>query len=403
MRKYTIKLLEILHGSVLLSVIYCTIMQQVTHQEAAAFYRSLYLVLVVGAFSILVKKVSHFWQFLVSVVICIAGTWIVIPQGYGRVWMIFAVLVAAFSFFVARASKNTCWLNEPEYPWLIVFLLVYVAGDRFESDFLIQYASIGAGVYYLICNFHTNLIQVDIFMETHSKLERLPGKRLGKINQIMMWTLSGITAIAMFAAPYLGIRELLRKLGHALRVAISWLLSLIPSGVPEEPTEPMMQTQNALSGVLKEPNAFWKILYMIMDILGWIFAIGLVLLFVFMILKTIYGWYRRFNEKIEENGDKIERIFVPPAAEKKRELARGKKENLFWNRSNDARIRKHYKKKVQKDLQEHPDPSWTPEEIEKSIELNNEDKTKFHEYYEKARYGNENCTKEEMESMLSIK
>lgn len=38
--------------------------------------------------------------------------------------------------------------------------------------------------------------------------------------------------------------------------------------------------------------------------------------------------YLRFNEKTEENGDKIERLLPPPAAEKKKNLNR-KRKNIF--------------------------------------------------------------------------
>jgi hypothetical protein len=403
MRKYAIKGIEIFHGFLLLSIMYCAIMQQVTKQEMFSFYKSLLFLPVVGALSVCVKKVKHFWQYLLICVILEAAVFFV-PSGYGRMWLGVGITVAAASYFISRAGRNKCWLDSPEYPWLIMYLIVYIMGERFESDFLIHYASMGAGIYYLVCNFHTNLIEVDEFMKTHAGLERLPVRRMGRTNQWMMSIISGITAAAMFAAPYLGIDGLLRKLGNALRMAVTWLLSLIPSPNVQDTVEQVEEKSNDMGlGAFNSPSLFWQIVYKIMDIIGWIFAIILVLLVILMIIRKIYALYRRFNEKIEENGDRIETLLLPPAGEKKKNLGHSRKENLFWNRSNEARIRKYYKKKVQKDMSESPPAFWTPQQIEDELNLDAEDKIVLREYYEKARYSNENCTKEELRKILNIK
>lgn len=76
-------------------------------------------------------------------------------------------------------------------------------------------------------------------------MERLPVRRLARINQGMMWIVSGLTAAAMIVAPYLGLDQLIRQLGNTLKTVIRWLLLLIPNSPVEEET---MATEQAAAG-----------------------------------------------------------------------------------------------------------------------------------------------------------
>ena len=80
-----------------------------------------------------------------------------------------------------------------------------------------------------------------------------------------------------------------------------------------------------------------------------------------------------------------------------------KKEHLFWNRSADGRVRKHYRKKVLEKLKGSPDSAWTPTQTAGHMELEDADAKVFAQIYEKARYAGTSCTKEEMEKMLRIR
>ncbi|MBS6196327.1 MAG: hypothetical protein KH828_12185 [Clostridiales bacterium] len=403
MRRYGLKGLEIFHGFLLLSAFYCGVMQAVNRQAGTVFYKSLIFIPVVAVLSISIKKVRFLWQYFLLALF--GGILAVLAAGQGFSGILVGTCVggAAISYFIARAKGENCWLDIPVYPWLIIYLALYLLGSHLENDFLMKYSSMGAGLYFLTVNFYINLKETEIFVRTHSSLERLPVKRLGRINQGMMWMLTGITVAAMIASPHLGIEEMIRQAGRAIRWVIAWLFSLLPSGgtvALETAAESAPQMPMGESGA---PSAFWVLFYKLLDLLGWMLAIGLVLLVIWLVLKRIYLLYRSFYTHTEDNGDKIERLIASPSMVKKRNLAREKKENLFWDRSADARIRKYYKKKVLHDLQEAPLPFWTPSQMEEGVELPEEDKKKFHDYYEKARYAKENCSREEMQEMLNLR
>ena len=62
MRKYAMKVLEILHGGMLLAAIYCIVMQQVT-DDIRMLLRGLYLLIPCAVLSVAAARVRKFWQF----------------------------------------------------------------------------------------------------------------------------------------------------------------------------------------------------------------------------------------------------------------------------------------------------------------------------------------------------
>ena len=403
MRKYFLKFLQVINGFLLLSAFYCCIMQLVQDNDKQIIFRSLLLLPLAAILSVSVNKVKHFWQYLM--IAAASGCVVIAASGNGlsRVWMVVCVVLAAVSHFAARAGRRDCWLDFPAYPWLIVYFFMYVLGNHFKHEFLIYYASFGAGIYFIVCNLYINLTEMEAFVKTHSSLERLPVKRLGKINSRMMCLQSGLIALAMFVTPFLGIDQLIRQAGNALRTLVSFLLGFLSSGGQEETVQQAAEEmQDMMLPEAYEPSALLAFIYKILDIISWLIAIGLVFLFLRLIIKKIYGMYQQFNLHIEENGDKVERLIAAPSAENKKKLNRQRKENLFWDRSPSGRIRKIYKKRVIQELKHPPESYMTPWEIENEIGMADEKKEIFHACYEKARYGKEECTKEDVQVMMKL-
>ena len=235
-RQAALMLLELCHGFLILFAIYaCAVVISGHGSEPFVLVGCLLFPLNAGLF-LAEKKATHFWQFGIVTLLLIGGSVMLAGSGVCGIWTGILEVVAAFSYFYGRASKKTCWLKIPSYPWLGIALVLYFLGQHFVSDTAIRIAPVLAALYYLLCNFHINLKEVDSFLKTHASLERLPVRRLAKINQGMMWLVSAVTAVAMIAAPYLGIDQLIRKGGQALKTVIRWLLHLIPNSPVEEET-----------------------------------------------------------------------------------------------------------------------------------------------------------------------
>lgn len=404
MRKYLICLLEILQGFLLLSSIYCAVMYQILSEEKTVFGQSLWILLILVTEYIAVRLANHFWQFLLAGAATLTIVWFLADAGFGRIFLMILGVIVILSYFKARAENDICWLEKPAYPWLVLFFMMFCLGRYFNSSFIEKYASAETGIYFLICNIHTNLTQMDVFVKRHETLERLPVRRLGKINGRMMWIQTIVLTITMFLVPYAGLDKIIQMIGSLGRRLLVWLISLLPSGTSEQMmTDAVQEAEDMGMGTAEAAPAWLEFIYKILNVLSWVLVIALILWVLRAVVLKLCEMYRNFNSHMDDNGDTIERLIAPPAAEKKKRLDRTKRENLFWDRSPEGRIRKYYKKWVLYDLGQSPEPFQTPEEMVGLMDMDENQKKEFCYYYEKARYSREGCSREDMKNMLDIR
>ena len=75
----------------------------------------------------------------------------------------------------------------------------------------------------------------------------------------------------MIAAPYLGIDQLIRKGGQALKTVIRWLLHLIPNSPAQRATMAAEQTNQMMQAAAsREIPWLLELLYKLLDLIGWI-------------------------------------------------------------------------------------------------------------------------------------
>lgn len=402
--KRKIRILEILHSFLLISMLYDLIIQVMEPGNPFVVYQNLLLLPAVAVLSVSCRRAKYFWQFFMVSAAVTAAVFFLETCG---IWMGICGGLAAFSYFYARAKKEDCWLEVPAYPWLIGYLLLFFEGEYLHNEFMGLYLSVKAAIYFLLYNFYTNLVEMEHFVRIYGSLERLPVHRIGKINRRMMWIFNGTVAAAMIAAPFLGIDGMLRQLGRALKEILRCILLLLFHGGGSEEEAVMPQQSAALMMPPpvgeEEASIFSRILSQVLNILGWALAIALLLAVLWIFLRRLYFLYRDFHVRTEENGDRVERLIAPPVMEKKSRLKRIPGEHLFWNRSFNARMRKHYRKRVLREWAETPPFWYTPCQLEEELTMGEEERKKFHGLYEKARYGKSECSREEMEELLKIK
>lgn len=406
MRKYVIKALEIVNGFLLLMALYCSIAILGGEVRIDTGLRSLIWLPMIASYSVLSRKLSKIWQYIGLTVLWLAVGYHLSGRLYLQIAACVGVLMVAWSYFRARTEDETCWLDEPRYPWLAVFFITYMLAVYKGCSWLQTAAVVYAGCYFLVYNYYTNLTQMEAFVKRYANLERLPVGRMGKINQGMLGILSGATVVAMCIFPFLKMDELILKAGEYLRRLIVWILRLIFSGGGETEiveTETVSQEmQQVLPEAAESTGLFWVILYKVLEVLSWIAFTCFALFALWNLLKKLYTLYCKFHENTVENGDYIERIIAEPSRQEKKRLAKEQERSLFWDRSCDGRIRKHYKRRVQKDRKEPPMEAWTPAQIEEHLNIPEEHRNYFHTCYEKARYANEECSREELQKMLEI-
>lgn len=407
MRKWSLSVIEILNGCLIFSGIYCTLIRQISENESEIFYGSLVLIPIMMLMSCGAHRARHFWQYVFCAAISLGLAYLCSAVLLQKIFMIILTLFIIVSYFAARVKHTRCWLQEPKYFILVLFLIMYLLAGRTDSDFLRFYACYGTGIYYLLVCYYTNAVEMDDFVRMHERLDRFPERRLVKSNRRMMWIQSGFVAAVMFLAPFIGIDRVITGAGRILKKLLVWIVKILQRDGDSQPEqtvlqEPVQEPSMLLPTDGNETSRWMEILRMILEILVFALVIAVLLFMLYKIGKKLYEMYLQFGEHTEENGDKVERLSAI-SAEEKTSLKTLRKENLFWDRSPNARIRKLYKKRIHKGLKEKIDPAWTPQEIERCVDMPEKDREILHVYYEKARYGPESCTTEDLQEVLNIR
>ena len=403
MKKWPLRIIYYLTGFLMLSSLHCLVVGIVSGGSIETFLHTVIYLPAVILLSEGQKQAKYSWQYLVfaagAVVITRAVTGMMTEGRFEQVLSTVLVVAAASLYFYARAKNAECLLEAPEYYCLGLYLLMWFLERQYPSELLENYAVIGAGCYCLLCMYKTNLDEILQFIDLNEQLERFPEKRLLKSNLLMMGFQTIIVGCGMGMILSSGVDGVFDKLVEAFRRFMTWLLSFLESDTEAVGSE--VSGGAAIMPVVEaeERSAFMEMLLKLFDILSWVIVIGLTLFVIYKLLKKFYQLYLEFDMNSVENGDEIEKIYTVQSKEEKRKLKKQKSENLRWDRSPNAKIRKYYKKRVLRDLKEIPAAYLTPEEIEQSVDMSVDKKQVFHTLYEQARYGNVDCSKEDVDKM----
>ena len=395
MREWPLKTIHYLTGFIILSTLHCTFASLAMGGDGQTFIYSLIYLPFVILLSEGQKRVRYSWKFLV---LAGAGTGllnVVSSSSFDKKMGLVLAILAAASYFYARASKKKCWIEEPIYPFLAIYILMILLEMKYSSALLRNYAIYGTGVYYLLCMYKNNLDEMQKILHTSAELERFPMKRLFQSNFVMMGIQTVIVTLGMCVAGTVGVDGALSRLVQMMRSVVAGLLRGLESEEAAWREEAAEESIQMAAAQTQELSRFMEILQAVGEFLGWVIAIAVTLFAVFKILRKLYQIYLAFDMNSAENGDQIERLSVAGSKDDKQMLKRQRSEMSRWDRTPNSKIRRIYKKRVLRDWREVPDASMTPLEIEERVSMGEKDKQVFHTLYEKARYGKEGCTREE--------
>jgi len=402
MKQWPLTIIKYLAGFMILSTVHCTVVAMVLARDRGTFVYSLVYLPVIILLSETQKRTKYFWQYALCAGAAVIFVHLVGRSIFERKLSVILTLIAVAFYFYARARKAECILDTPETYFLLLYVAVYFLERQFPSRLLEHYAVIGAGFYLLLCMYKTNMNEIHEVFDLNGNLERFPEKRLLKNNLLMMGIQTVFVISGMIAAMFVGIDGIVDTFRDIVAKIVRWILKLLESDVKPEGAEVLDGKKELIFIEAKETSAFMEFLLKLLDILSTLVIIALIVYAIYRVLRKLYQLYLDFDKNASENGDQIEKIYTVQTKEEKKRLRKKRTENLFWDRTPDARIRKSYKKRVLRDLNKIPKPSMTPEEIERGIVMDDDKKMIFHSLYEKARYGNEKCTAEDVEKFMEI-
>lgn len=295
------------------------------------------------------------------------------------------------------------WIARPmDTAHLLVALalvLCFLAGRTMASERL---QSLGYwGFFLLILEYivHKNLNAAYHFLNNTTEASAIPVLQIKGVNLAMLSIHTGFTALVMLLVPHLGLDRMLLWVRDALLWLLRALVSLF-AGHPAVPeTTPMPDPEVAPSlfppiGERLTPR--W--LAILLQILEFVCTILAGALLAALLLYGIYRLYRKWIERQRYEGELRE--FVSPLSEIRRQRPQRRSQRALWKDfSPSASVRRLYIRTLRrKKPKEFAFPaSATPEELETAVFGSAHNP--LHEYYEKARYSREGCSKSDLEKV----
>lgn len=400
-RVFLLRLLGRLHCSVLVAI-GCAAIFTLLHQKdiapelAAAFprlaaitpmqayLRGLLFVIPISLSFYAVRLCPKLWQFLLCAVALCGLSWLLMGHPFG------AIATALCCIFRARArlteEVSESGLDKPSFLGFSAFAVAFLISAVMENPLLQRLSVFSAAVYLLLCLCDRGLRRLDEYLRLNETMYALPQKRIQRIA-------GGALAVALILTAAL-------LLPAAGRFSGEWTVDLtqrhpvssMTTSQPEQAEETQPSAGESLAELFGDSKPLFQIPPIISYLLYAVIVAGLALMLLFCVYRLILSFRRSFTDSRDqvqyltgEREDQDERS-AAPAVERPRVL----------DRSPTAVIRRRYRKQVLRAAKEPPRPALTPREVEAEVGLL---APVLHTLYEKARYGKDPCTTEDVQSL----
>jgi uncharacterized MAPEG superfamily protein len=368
--------------------------------------------------SYLIRKYTHhIWSFLILHGTVLALYLVLVSDLYLKTaYCIYLVILTSVAYY--QKSKDNK-LENTSAALLILFVMFYIICYLTGIRDLLQLCFILSIVYVLLYVVNSYLLNLEKFVFNHEGMTNIPFRQIRNSNHVMIVFLSSLFLVTMLAFSSIPLDRLLSMLGKLFLRLVRFLISLLHFEEPEDIPEPEEEEQMTVEDYpIPEPSRLMEI---IQEILQWVAIILVIAFIIALIMYTLYQIYQYFYLKSEEVvKDKIE--FLSPFTQKERiKRERGKIFRNVFGRSNNALMRKFFTQAVTANLKPDTklDRSLTPSQLSNIIlPIPSEATTPFTEdiqtmeqkikkdqiteYYEKARYSNEECSKDEVQFLKKL-
>ncbi len=351
-----------------------------------AFFRGLLLVIPTGLCWLAIKRLRALWQFLFAAIGLCALSWLFTGHPGGAAFMLLMCVIRVRSRLAEEDEGPVISLfDTPSYFGLLVFVVAFLASGGMAGGFpRLQWLSVlGAVLYLLVCLGYNGLDRLDDYLALNRDMYGLPAKRIQHIAGSAL--LVGVLLTAVLLLPMAVVNT------GFVRVKLPEFKSSSGDVEFTAPTPAPAQPEMDFSDLMPEGV---KSYFHIPPIVGYIFF-GLIIaaLIVGMVMAIVH-LFKDFRRSFTDSRDVVQYL-SPDEKEHAEELVETLRKPKIWDRSVSATIRRKYRKALLK--APSPPESWmTPAEAESSAGI---DVPALHRIYEKARYGREECTQEDLKEL----
>ncbi len=357
------------------------------------------------------RTMKHIWSFLLLHAALFAlyvftARHPLLMAAYG----IYLMAIIIYAFYQRHRSAD----QGISSPYMALFLLFFYLCSYFLHMPDMQKLCFLLAIIYILLNvINIYLSNLSRFARNHADLQNVPFQQIRSSNHVLIMFLSGLFLLTMLVFSYVPLGAVISYVGKILLRVLRMLLSLIHLSEPDVPEE--AAPQEAAPATYDIPPAEpSRLMQLISEIFQWIATILMIAAVLALILYGIYRLYRYFYLK-SEVAMKDEVVFISPISRKER-TARKNGHSRLWSfgRSNNDTIRKTFAKAVSANrkgnaqLSKNMTPSQLSEYALGSAGFTqppaefDDKKQQLTAHYEKARYSDRQCTREEVRKVKEL-
>jgi len=355
------------------------------------------------------KTTKQLWSFLILHGCLLVFYFVAPPKLYIlNIYFLYAILVTCYSFYYRLKSEHQ---KNTSIFLLLIYFLIHLLSYHLKFSEMIQMNFILAIGFILLNLITMYLLNFRQFMINNAGTVNTPYHNIRISNNTLIMFLISIFFIVMMLFTQLPLQKLLSIPGKLLLRILQVIISTITSSEIIENKPESLEVPEEILTPREEPPQILRLLIELRDtVLTVAIFVGILVLLLYLLYKGYQYFYAKKDSIIR---DRIE--FINPF--KKKEPTKRKEKRTFrsiFTHTNNDMIRKHFYKAVissiPSDTEQLP-KALTPSELSEfaikgdksEIATTAIEKRKLlTTYYEKARYSNEECNREEVETVKNI-
>ncbi len=356
------------------------------------------------------KYTKRIWSLLLSHILIFAVYLLIISSVLQViVYGIYIGLLALFKFSRRMIEEKPEEENTP-LGYLTAFVVMSILCNHL-GEHEVKLLFFGMALTFVLLHLiNMYLLNVLKYMQMYEKTANRSGHHLASTSHLLILSFVSVCMVIMLAFS----RISLQGLGRLLIRIISWILRFLFSLFHASPEEPEETQFDYDSPMITDGSGAENVFFQILDTL---LKIAVVLGIIAVIFYGLYRIYQMFyrKKKVHES-DRVE--FISPFDRKSQIKKEGHKNRVIWQRirfgqTNSEKIRKlFYKAIISHAKPDQITDNLIPEQLTKYalkpqhlLSENTADAKKEWELtalYEKARYGREGCSKEEVQRVKEL-
>ncbi len=399
MRKHLTLGLRYLHGALIIVSLAtaCSLLTSVFGAvQLTSFFTCLSILLPFFVSGIANRYARGVGVYLLASLGAVALTLLIPMTTLERILTVFISVIVIIIRMVARLKEAEDVLMTPGIGGAAIFIVLYIAGLVIPNQLLSTVNYYLAFAYAICLLIFTNFRNLDRYLDFNHDVQNIPTHQISRTNSWTLALITGLTVVAMIVLPLLGIDSLIKLIGKGLLRVLQWIFGGSKTRPPSElPPEEIPQEQD-FSGLdgFEGSGPTW--LTTLMNIAAIVLFVLIGIAAVAALVMGIIHLVRKYYKPLRENADEQE--FILPEDSKETVARKVQRTVPLWrDLSPNGTVRRIYRRAVEKKRQPVDSKALTPAEIEDLVGLSEaEHRSVLHELYEKARYSENGCDRDDI-------